>query len=93
MPSRGYRIFNRRSPHRWQAYELFMPGVHVVAEDLPVERVGGRWRVTQPADDHGGPWTGEAADVNAAVLSLIAARLGYRAEFTPLEKTEEESRG
>lgn len=83
------QIFQRHDGHKRQAYEFTMPGIAISGLDLPVEFRDDRWYVTQDDDSTpGGPITASAESLTMAVLALIAARMGYRATFEPIEDDE-----
>ncbi len=60
-------------------YEFVMPHIMIGGEGTTQEMVDGRWRLTQRLDGH--EWVAEHESRSAAVLLLIAARLGFEGEL------------
>jgi hypothetical protein len=73
---RSLRIFEMRDGID---YEFTMPHVSIGGEGTTQEMVAGRWRLTQRLD--GREWTAEHESRWAAVLLLIAARMGFTGEL------------
>jgi len=73
---RSLRIFEMRAGID---YEFTMPHVSIGGEGTTQELVNGRWRLTQRLDGH--EWVAEHESRWAAVLMLIAARMGFEGEL------------
>jgi hypothetical protein len=65
------------------AYRFVAPGV-LLAGEATVRVEGDRWHVEQDLD--GRQLAADGADEIAALLALVAARLGFTATFTPAEQ-------
>jgi hypothetical protein len=60
-------------------YEFVMPSIMIGGEGTTQKMVDGRWRLTQRLDGH--EWVAEHESRWAAVLLLIAARMGFEGEL------------
>jgi hypothetical protein len=65
-------------------YRFVMPGVMIGGEGVTGEMVNGRWRLTQRLD--GFEWVAEHESRVAAVLLLIAKRVGFVGSLTTEER-------
>lgn len=69
-------------------YQLTLPGVMISGVDLPLDFQDGQWGVSQT--ENGVTWSAIHEYKNAALLKLIARRMGYDAQLTPVASTQEE---
>lgn len=85
----GWHIFERRTPYEPYGYKLVMPGVSIGADEVDVSYVDGVYTATQTED--GRTWAGTAASCQAAILALIADRMGFTAtiEIKPEPEDDE----
>ena len=83
------RIFEMRDTDK-TGYTISMPGVAISGVDLPLGFENGEWVVSQT--EHDTTWTVRHEWQKAAILSLIALRMGFDAQLTPsVPDTEEGS--
>lgn len=73
----GLDLFERRTPYEPYGYKLTMPGV-MISGDVELCLADGMCTATQ-RDEDGRTWTGTASFEAAAVLALIADRMGFTA--------------
>lgn len=73
----GWDIFERRTPREPYGYKLTMPGVMISGDPVELSFADGMCTATQTED--GRTWTGTASFEAAAVLALIADRMGFTA--------------
>lgn len=84
----GLDLFERRTPDEPYGYKLVMPGVMIGAEELEFSYADGAYTATQTED--GRTWTGTASYHQAAILALIADRMGFTATIEPKPEPEDD---
>lgn len=84
----GWDIFERRTPYEPYGYKLVMPGVMISADEVIMSLENGLCTATQTED--GRTWTGTAAYEQAAILALIADRMGFVATLELKPETEDD---
>lgn len=78
----GWDIFERRTPYEPYGYKLTMPGVMIDGDPVELSFANGMCTATQ-RDEDGRIWTGTASFEAAAILALIADRMGFTATIEP----------
>lgn len=86
----GLDLFERRTPYQPYGYKLTMPGVMISGDPVELSFADGMCTATQ-RDEDGRTWTGTASFELAAVLALIADRMGFTAtiEIKPEPEDDE----
>lgn len=84
----GEDIFERRTPHEPYGYKLVTPGVMISADEVTVTLENGVCTATHTED--GRTWTGTAGYEQAALLALIADRMGFTATIEIKPEPEDE---
>lgn len=85
----GWDIFERRTPYEPYGYKLVMPGVMIGGDPVELSFADGMCIATQ-RDEDGRTWTGTASFETAAILALIADRMGFTATIEIKSEPEDD---
>lgn len=88
MKAMGIDIFERRTPDEPHGYKLVLPGVMVSADEVQVSFADGVYTASYTED--GRTYTGTAEYDQAAMLAMIADRMGFRATIVPNDELEDQ---
>lgn len=84
----GLDLFERRTPDEPYGYKLVMPGVSISGDPVELSFADGMCTATQ-RDEDGRTWTGTASFHKAAILALIADRMGFTATIEIKPESED----